>query len=304
MKKVVITGGTGFIGKSLCAVLKSKYEIIVLTRNPEKFKKDKSNITYLSWKKIDELASILNGSYAIINLAGENIGMKRWTRKQKAEIISSRTVMAYSIKEAINQCKRPPMVWIQASAVGIYGQQGDGGEYATEESKIDKYSFLANVCKDWEQPIRQFNGDIRKLIIRSGVVLSPKSLVLKQILLPFKFGVAVVTGKGENILPWISLNDEVRAIQYLLENEECSGIFNLVAPNSISMNTLVKELRVCKKAFIKLHVPELCLELVFGKQMTSEIILTNQLISPKALLDAGFIFEDAEIDQALDRYFK
>lgn len=295
MKKIVISGGTGLIGSQLVRTLKSNYKVVVLTRSPEKYK-DFENVSFEEWNGQDAITSILDGAYAFINLIGENIGDKMWTTKQKERILNSRVEAAYAVNKSMSQCPDMPKVWIQASAAGYYGQLGGSNVVCDELSPKGEHSFLADVCAKWEKPIREFEAPIRKIIIRTGVVLSPNSLLMQQVLMPFKFGVAVVTGKGNNYLPWIDISDEVGAIHYLLENEDCEGIYNLVAPHNITMKELVGEVKKRKKTFITLYIPELVLQLIFGKEKTREIILTNQLVAPKRLLEAGYTFLKEKIE--------
>lgn len=289
MNKIIITGGTGLIGSHLISFLKENYELIILTRFPQKYQSE-SNLTYIKWNGKELLTELLNGAYAIINLIGENIGGKAWSKTQKEKIKNSRVEAGEAIKKSLEHCEIPPKVWIQASAVGYYGQLGYIGVTSDEDSLKGENSFLAEVCEKWEEPIRSVQIDIRKTVIRTGVVLSPESLIMKQITMPFKFGIAVITGSGENWLPWIDIEDEVRAIAYLLKHESCCGVYNLVAPQNIRMRELVEEIKKHRRTWLTIHIPKFILEFLFGKEKTKEIVLTDQKVYPKNLLRDGFSF--------------
>ena len=304
IKRIVIFGGTGYIGRPLVEALKQRYSVLIITRDASRHRPS-DHVSYWEWDGRESLSAQLEDSLAVINLAGENIGNKRWSHSQRDIIKKSRTSVAEAIKYGVEHCQKAPSVWIQASAVGYYGQQGRSGHYATEESpKSTSSDFLSDVCQAWEQPIQDCSSSIRKIIIRSGVVLSPESLVWKQSFMPFKARIAVIPGSGKNYLPWIALDDEIRAIQYLLESESLKGIFNLVAPQSLQMRELIALFKKQRQTFITVHIPRVLLNIVFGKEMVHELILTNQLISPQALLDSGFLFKFEESSKLIKHYLK
>lgn len=298
MKKVVITGGTGYLGKHLVNELHKAYKIVILTRNPHKYK-NMGNVLYEEWDNLNTIEEKLEEAYAIINLAGENIGSKKWTQDQKKKILNSRITAAQTIKKSIELCNNKPKVWIQASATGYYGVQNH--TVFDEGSPKGEGSFLSDVCYEWEKPINALDSHIRKLIIRTGVVLSLDSSLVKQLIMSFKFGVKSIPGNGGEYLPWIHIEDEVRAIKFLLSHEECSGIFNLTSPESSSMQQIINEIGKYKNSIISLHIPKFFLKLIFGKEMTEEIILTNQKIYPKKLLDAQFQFKYTNIQEAISQ---
>lgn len=298
MKKVVITGGTGYLGKHLVNELHKAYKIVILTRNPHKHK-NMGNVLYEEWDNLNTIEEKLEEAYAIINLAGENIGSKKWTQDQKKKILNSRITAAQTIKKSIELCNNKPKVWIQASATGYYGVQNH--TVFDEDSPKGEGSFLSDVCYEWEKPINALDSHIRKLIIRTGVVLSSDSSLVKQLIMSFKFGVKSIPGNGGEYLPWIHIEDEVRAIKFLLSHEECSGIFNLTSPESSSMQQIINEIGKYKNSIISLHIPKFFLKLIFGKEMTEEIILTNQKVYPKKLLDAQFQFKYTNIQEAISQ---
>lgn len=297
-KKIVITGATGLIGAHLIKKLEDQYDLILLTRNPNKYT-DKQGIKYTYWDGQKTIPDIINGTYAIINLIGENIGDKRWTESQKRLIVDSRVKAAQAISESIKVCVKSPQIWIQASATGYYGQSKN--QVFDESSNKGCNSFLADVCQQWEEPISALElDDIRKVIVRTGVVLAPNSDLWKQLTQSFSFGIAAVVGTGRQILPWIHIEDEVGAIKFVLNNPDCSGCFNLVAPSRTSMREVINEIKSNKKTFLTINVPRWLLSLIFGKERTDELILTNQDVIPKKLFDKNFNFKYENIHQAVE----
>lgn len=291
MKKIIITGGTGFLGRYLIKNLQDAYTVVVLTRNPHKYK----NTDHVFYKGWDE-EEVWEEAYAVINLAGENIGAKKWTQKQKERIIASRVITTKTIKKSIEQCQVKPRVWLQASATGYYGIQGD--EVYKEDSPKGK-GFLAEVCYEWEKPVHELSFPLRKVIVRTGVVLAAHSSLFKQLTKSFEFAIKAIPGRGTNYLPWIYLQDEIQAIRFLLDREECSGIFNLTSPHSSSITEIMNEIGKYKKSIISIHIPKWFLEFLFGKEMTEQIILTNQKVYPERLLQAGFTFTYPIIQKAV-----
>lgn len=296
-KRIIITGGTGLIGTYLTKEFPTDYEFIMLTRNPDQHKVNQS-IAYVYWDGESAIPSILEGAYAIINLIGENIGAKAWTHVQKAKILKSRTNAALAIKTSIEECEHKPEVWIQASAAGFYGQ---GIKKTVDEfSPKGANSFLADVCQQWEQPIKDLNEPtVRKVIIRTGVVLAKDSDLWKQLTLPFCFKVAVTVGNGKQFLPWIHIKDEAKAIHTLLTNKNCEGIFNLVSPEETTMQQLVKEIKDNKRVIASVKIPAQLLSLVMGREKTKELVLTDQRVAPRRLLEFGFSFQYPSIKDAV-----
>ncbi len=303
MKRVVIAGGTGYIGKALIPLLQKDYELVILTRHPQRFKNQKK-LSYKAWDCSSLITSEVDGAYAIINLVGENIGGKRWTEKQKKLILESRILPSEYISQSISKAIIKPKVWIQGSATGFYGPWDF-------ETSLDEYSphadknFLAQVCEEWEKPIQNLKCDsLRKVIVRTGVTIAKDSLMMLQFLKSFNFYVGAIVGNGKDYLPWVHTEDEVRAIKYLLEHNSCAGIFNLSAPNSVSTRELIYEIGHYKRALFTIHVPRFALNLLFGRQMTKELILSNQNVYPTRLLEAGFKFKYNNIQQAMEQILK
>lgn len=297
--EIVIAGGTGLIGTALSKKLEriGKYDIIILSRTPNKHKST-NRIRYLLWDGQKEIGDILENKYAIINLLGENIGFKPWTKKQKTRIMASRVQAAKMIIEGIQRCSQPPRVLIQASAVGIYPPQSRGDEYTTITNSNE---FLSNVCIETEKMIAGLNNtNIRKIIIRTGLVFCKHSPLWKQLKLGLYFGCAIMPGKGFQYVPWIHLTDEVRAIQFLMESDSCSGVYNLAAPSTSTWRTIISNLQLFYKYSMRISVPEIFLKLFLGKTKANELVLKSLPVKPKKLEKAGFIFNYPNIETAVD----
>ena len=302
MKRLVIAGGTGVIGRTLIPELVDTYQVVILSRRPKK-RPINPNVSYEFWDGKSSISHLLEGVYGVINLLGESIGKKRWTAKQKDKIVASRVDSATAIKQSIEETKVKPKVWVQASATGYYGPWLREKPY-NEYSPHDEQTFLGRVCEEWERPIQSLGGaKTRKIIVRTGVVISKDSELVDQFLRPLHFKTAVIVGTGKDRLPWIHLQDEVSAIRFLLENENSAGIYNLVAPTNITIEEFVKEMRYYKPSWLTYHVPRWLLNFMFGKEMTSELILCNQNVYPERLKKEGFKFKYSNIQLAMSEIF-
>jgi len=303
MKHIVITGGTGFIGSYLVGSLKNRYKLTILSRNASVYK-NKEGVDYAYWDGKSLITDILDGVFAVINLAGENIGGKRWTKVQKNRILQSRADTALAIKESIEKCINEPKLWIQASATGYYGN--NDLVMFDEDSPKGTYSFLADVCMEWERSVKELSPQIktRTVIIRTGVVLSSKTGILKQLISPFDFLLAVIPGRGKQYLPWIHIEDEIRAIYFLLEHESCSGIFNLTAPANTPLVEVARSIKKHYKCILTIYIPKFILKIIFGKRKTNELILVNQSVHPSRILQVGFSFKYDSIQVAIDNLLK
>jgi len=297
--RIVITGATGFIGKALCENLHRDYEVIALSRNTAKAKNLLGKTAEpVCWdgRKLDEWSAFVDGALGVINLAGENIASGRWSKAKKERILNSRLTASQAILSAIKEAKKKPEVFIQASAVGYYGDRCD--EILDENSAYGQ-GFLARVCRQIEglaEEIRDMG--IRWIIIRTGVVLGAGGGVLKKLLPSFKFFLGGCYGQTKAWLPWISLMDEVLAIRFLLENKKTNGVYNLTSPAPILSGTFYDVLGQVTARPVWFNPPGFLLKLLMG-EMGGELLLSSQRVMPKRLLDAGFEFEYVDITKAL-----
>ncbi len=301
--RVIITGGTGLIGKALAeSLLADKHEVIVLSRQPDRVTNLPAGIQLQQWdgKSADGWGNLADGADAIVNLAGESIGgteflPPRWTKSLKQRIFDSRREAGQAVVAAVKAAKQKPKVIVQASAIGYYGPHGD--ETLTEESPAGN-DFPAQVCVKWEESIAPMKEmGVRLAVIRTGLVLDARGGVLPRLALPFRLFAGGPLGSGKQVMSWIHFADEIAAIRFLIENPSASGVFNLTAPYPVTnkefAGTLGRVLR--RPSFVP--APAFVFHLAFGEVAT--IIVDGQRVVPKHLLDLGFQFRFAELEPAL-----
>ena len=296
--RVIITGGTGLIGRALAADLAARGdEVIVLSRDPKRAAALPGETRIEQWDAATSLGwgSLVHATTAIVNLAGASIAAGRWTAQRKQLIRDSRVKAGRAVVQAIQEAGERPRVVIQASAVGYYGPRGD--EAVTKDSAAGT-DFLARVCVDWEAstaPVESLG--VRRAVIRTGVVLSATGGALPRMLLPFRFFVGGPLGSGRQQFPWIHLDDEVAAIRFLLDQETASGPFNLSAPNPLTNAEFAHALGRVIGRPAALPTPSFALRLLFGEMATA--LLDGQRAVPRRLLDLGFSFRYPEAESAL-----
>jgi len=298
-KRLIITGSTGFIGKYLYNKLEYDYEIIIFTRNIKNAKKilgENVRAVYWDGNSVDYITQYIEGAYAIINLAGENIGAGRWTKKQKDIILNSRTRAGNALSNAIKKVINKPEVLIQASAIGYYGLNAGNGY--DEITPVKANRFLAEVTRNWEKAVNTVNSDIRLIITRLGNILGKDGGILRKILIPFKFFVGGYPGKGEKWISWIHITDAVDAISFLLKNNKSMGIYNLTTPNPVKYKVLAKHIGKLIRRPSWLSFPEVILILFFG-QRARELLLADIRVYPKRLIAENFKFTYNNIEEAL-----
>ncbi len=301
--KIVVIGTTGFIGKKLFAALhKEEYDITVVSRDAASAReKLGEHAEFCEWdaKSADDLAGILKDAWAVINLAGESLASGRWSQKRKEEILKSRTNSVKAVVEAINKMDQKPNLFIQASAIGYYGS--DFKNEKDETSPLGK-GFLAEVTKVWEEASQGLSKDVRLVLLRTGIVLGADGGALAEMARPFRFGVGGHIGSGRQWLSWIHIDDEIRAILFFLENKDIQGIYNLTAPEPVTMKTFARELGKTLHRPSWMHVPAFGIKIAMG-QMGEEMLLGSQKVLPKRLEDENFNFHFREIRHALSNIF-
>lgn len=295
--KILMTGGTGFIGRELLKLLMTE-QITVLTRNTENAKRQLNHIHSGNLNFVNSLQDLqdLNHFDAVINLAGEPIANKRWSKKQKSRICRSRWDITEQLVSLIHASTKPPAVFISGSAIGYYGDQQS---HPFDESLHVHYeSFSHQVCDTWEQiALRAQSDRTRVCILRTGLVLSPQGGALQKMLPPYKFGVGGPIGSGQQYIPWIHMTDMVQAMIFLLTTEHAQGPFNLSAPhpatNALFSQTLAS---VIKRPHI-LFTPKWAIKLLMGE--AAELLLDSMRAKPKKLTELGFQFQFSHIEPAL-----
>ena len=304
---ILITGGTGLIGKELVnSLVTSGHSITILTRVPQKASDGfPSGIHTVKWdgENSQILVGIISETDAVINLAGESIAgkslfqifTKRWSQERKNRIIKSRKKIGVALSEAIKSASRKPAILIQSSAVGYYGPHGP--ETITERSPAGK-DFLAQTCKAWEASTEPVNlMGVRQVIIRTGLVLASDGGILPVMLLPYKLFLGGPIGKGNQYIPWIHIKDQVNAIEFLLTTENANGPYNLSAPNPVTNREFGKIAGQVLNRPYWLPLPSLALKMALGEKST--LVLDGQRAIPDRLIENGFKYQFEFLEDAL-----
>lgn len=296
-KNVLLTGGTGFIGKHLTSVLLANgFSVSILSRSP---RNNRDQITYYKWNPdqnyIDEEA-IISADY-IIHLAGEGIVEKRWTAKRKKDILESRIKpigLIYSVLEKKNKSLK---AFISASAVGIYGAE-TSDEICTEDSPHAN-DFLGTTCQKWEDEVTKIESlGIRSVKIRTGIVLGRNEGFLKKLLPGFKMGFGTILGTGKQYLPWIHIEDLCGIYLKAIEDEELKGSYNATVLDNTTNEILSKTLANALGYAIWLpKVPAFVLKIVLGEM--SIAVLTGKRVSAEKIKQKGFHFQFEDLKTAL-----
>ncbi len=299
MKSVLITGGTGLIGRQLSVKFRQLgYNVSFLGRK----KHEDGDNKYFLWdykKKYIEDAALENVDY-IIHLAGANIGEKIWTSRRRKEIIESRVQTAALIYETVSAMKEKPLAFISASATGFYpGSSGESKKFF--ESDMPANDFLGKTCILWEgEALRFAKLGLRTVCIRTGIVFSSKGGALKKMLLPLKFGLNPVPGKGTQLLPWIHIEDLCNIYIKAIEDDSMKGPYNAVAPDIVSYEKFAcKASEIFGKYNFKIFIPPFFLRILLGEM--SGILLKGNRISSEKIISAGYKFIFPKLEQALDK---
>jgi uncharacterized protein (TIGR01777 family) len=290
---VVVSGASGFIGSALRGALEGAgHRLVAMTRS--------TGGDGIHW---DPDAGVidsggLEGVGAVVHLAGEGIGNKRWNDAQKAKIRDSRVRGTTLLAETLAKLSKPPKVLLSGSAVGFYGDRGD--EVLTEASRPGG-GFLADLCVAWEgaaAPAKE--AGIKVSHLRTGIVLSGGGGVLPKMLTPFKLGVGGKLGSGSQWMSWVAIEDEVGAIVHLLGDDAPAGPVNLTAPNPVTNGDFTKALGKALGRPTVLPVPKFGLKTLLGPEMAGELLLASQRALPTRLLDSGYTFKHPELSETLE----
>ena len=297
--KIVIAGGSGFLGRPLAeAFAADRHEVVILTRGTGHGRAAKG-ARFASWTPgvpRGGWTAELDGAGAVINLAGESIAAKRWSAAQKHRILDSRVQATRSLVDAIRAARHPPSVFVSGSAVGYYGPLGD--EIATEDRRAGS-DFLANVCSQWEaEAARATSATTRVLCIRTGLVLEKDGGALRQMLPPFTLFVGGPVGSGRQYWPWIHRDDWIALVRWAIETASASGPINATAPNPVTNADFSRALgrAVHRPAFMP--APAFALRLLLG-EMADALLLSGQRATPAKAERLGFTFRYTQIDDAL-----
>lgn len=307
--KIVVAGGTGFLGAPLCGAWADEgHDVRVLSRSlpPGQTQHEPGTgvpgVTRVGWQGTDEaktLAAVLNGASAVVNLAGESIGTGRWTPARKRALVESRVRATSTLAAAIAVMDHPPPVFISGSAVGYYGDRG--ADIVTEETPAGA-DFLARLCVEWEAATRAAERPgVRVVRLRSGVVLERSGGALQQMLLPFRFFAGGPLGSGRQFMSWIHRLDWIEMVRWLVDGPGVSGAVNATAPHPATNREFSHALGRALHRPSMMPAPAFALRLALGEFADS--ILTGQRVMPTRAQEAHFHFRYPEIDIAFRGIF-
>ena len=295
--RIVLAGGSGFIGQSLSPFLLSKnYELIVLTRAESDHRGAVRNVHW-DGKTLDDWLEFVNGAFAVVNLTGRSINC-RHTPENRREIIDSRVNSVRVLGQAIARCAQPPKAFVQIAGVGIYG---DKGKRICDETASPGDDFVTKVCEKWEAAFDSVDApNTRKVLFRLGVVLGPSGGFLELLSKLTRWFLGGHVGSGRQYISWIHIADLSRMISASIENEELTGVFNVTSPNPVTNAELMRELRRALHRPWSPPVPEFAARIgswLMGTE--ANLALVSQRCIPKRFLEKGFSFMFPELRSAL-----
>jgi hypothetical protein len=296
--RVIITGGSGFLGRALGASLAADgHEVIALSRRPKRVTGLPTGMRVVGWDARSSAgwADLAEGAQVIVNLAGESLSHWPWTAARKQRFLTSRINVGNAVAEAVRKVRSRPRVVIQSSGVGYYGPRGT--EEIPEETAPGQ-DLLARVAVQWEASTAEIEAlGVRRVIIRTGLPFSLHGGIFSLMRLPFLFMMGGPLGSGRQGVPWIHLDDHIRAIRFLIDRPDARGPFNLAAPQPCTYRQFARTLgKVMRRPSI-VRVPGFALRLVLGEM--AGLILTGQRAIPARLAEMGFAFKFAELEDAL-----
>ena len=293
-KTILMTGGTGFIGRRLIPALQyAGYDIIVLTRNSRSAKLP-APISY-----VENLEQIPNDAAIdiIINFAGEALSTGLWTPKKKQAIIESRIGLTEKLNALIKRLERKPELLLNGSAIGVYGVNPDGDIHEATPIEVDG-TFSQQLCLDWEaEAMKAETHGLRVVLYRIGMVLDRDGAALQQLLIPTEFGGGATFGKGEQCMSWITRDDIVGIVGHIIQTPTISGPVNGVAPTPVTNKVFTKAVAKALYRPTLMRIPKFAIKMLGG--LGREILLADQKIRPKAALETGYSFKDPDIGVAM-----
>lgn len=300
--KIIISGGTGLIGSALTrSLIEKKHQITLISRSPDKVN---PRLNPIPWD-LDRISQEMESTDAVVNLAGASIAgsnllSMRWTNKRKDLIKSSRIKSGQFLLDAIRRSAHKPEVFIQASAIGYYGNRGD---QPVDENTPRGVDFLAQVCQEWESSTAGVEElGLRRIITRLGLVLSREGGLLPLLSLPHKFYLGGPLGKGQQPMSWIHIQDVVEAYSYLMDNRSTQGIYNLTAPIPVNNRGFSASLGKTLNRPSWLAIPAGAVKLLLGEAST--LAVDGREVFPQRLIESGYDFKFKNIDSALNDIFQ
>ena len=296
--KIVIAGGTGFLGRALAQRLADDdRDVVILTRSRSSPAPGR-HLRFAAWNPEDEglRAGEIDGADAVVNLTGESIAAKRWSAGQKQRILDSRVHATRALARAIRASRRPPASFVSASAVGYYGPLGDAIVTEAQEAGSD---FLATVCERWEsEAIAGASSVTRVACIRTGLALEKDGGAFPRILLPFKFGAGGPLGSGRQYWPWIHRDDWVALVRWTIDTAAAAGPINATAPNPVTNAEFTRALGGALHRPAFMPAPAFALRIALG-EMADALLLSGQRAVPAKAEGLGFTFRYPRLDDAL-----
>lgn len=303
MKTVIITGGTGLIGKRLSAMLiKKGYNVIIFSHSQQNSnEKNTPSITRWNIEKGEIDKDAITKADYIVHLAGAGVADKRWTKERKEEIRHSRTESSALLVKALSEVNNNITTVVSSSAIGWYGPDNQTSQKkGFTENELSSPDFLGETCRLWEESIEPVTALGKRLVkLRTGIVLSNDGGALAEFKKPLKAGIAAILGTGSQVISWIHIDDICRMYLAAIQNEAMHGVYNAVAPTPVTNKELT--LALAKKmrgnTYLPIHVPAFALKLALG-EMSVEV-LKSATVSANKILQSGFDFSYSSIDGAL-----
>ena len=296
--RVIVTGGSGLIGRPLVAELAAAgHDVVVLSRSPQRVRGLPPGARAAGWdaETADGWGELADGALAIVHLAGEPLAEWPWTEEKKRRILDSRVESTRAVAAAIRAAGTPPRVLLQSSGINVYG---DGGDRVVDETAPAGDGFLPEVCVRWEAASADAEErGVRRVLLRTAVVLSAEGGALPKMALPFRLFVGGPVGRGDQWLSWIHHADQVAAVRFLLGHPAASGAFNLTAPEPVTNRAFSRALATALGRPNLFPVPKTALRLALGDM--SQTVLTSVRAVPARLLALGFRFRYPTIESAL-----
>lgn len=296
--KVLVTGASGFIGAALCDALLVRGDTVVgLTRDPKRARRTNPSVNWHPWEPTLERPpeEAFDGVDGVVHLLGEKID-QRWSDDAKRRIMESRRTGTHNLVGTIAALDRKPRVLVSQSAIGFYGDRGEG---IVDESSEPGEGFDAEVVREWEKAAREVEPTgVRLVVIRTGHVLDPRGGFLAAQLTPFKLGLGGPLARGAQYVSWIHIADEVGILLWALDNERVDGVVNATAPNPVTNKVFAKALGRALGRPAVLPIPGLTLDLMFGREF-GKVLRGGQRVMPRRAQDLGYEFRHPELDEAL-----
>lgn len=298
--EIVLSGSSGLVGSALLSFLQGcGHNVKCLVRNSTKLNADN-----IFWDPEGGYIDIdaLEGADTVIHLAADNIASTRWTTAKKLAILNSRVKSTKTLNEAIRKLKKPPKVFLSASAVGFYGNRG---ETICNEETVNGEGFLADVCSQWEEAAAQPKLDsTRTILLRFGVILSPKGGALSKMLPAFRYGLGGKLGSGKQYMSWITIQDVMAIILFAINNAVLEGAVNVTAPFPVTNEEFTKTLGKVLNRPAFFSIPSFMLKMILGKEMANELLLSSARVQPAKLEKAGYRFLYPTLEQAFKHLLK